>query len=137
MPLTRYLRGRGAGVTGLQLAQAVSFARVVSRGLINAMSAFDVVLTPTLAQQPVPVGYFSAGGDPAVDFERQKAFTPYTAIFNVTGQPAISVPLHWTSAGLPVGIQLIGRPYDEVTLISLAAQLEQARPWLGRRPEMW
>ena len=49
----------------------------------------------------------------------------------------MSVPLHWNEAGLPIGVQLVGRPYDEVTLISLAAQLEQARPWLGRHPEMW
>jgi len=136
-PLTRYLRERGAQRTGLDLAGAVSFGRLLARGAINATSAYDVLLTPTLAQPPVPVGYFTEGGDPAVDFERQKAFTPFTAIFNLTGQPAVSLPLHWTSAGLPIGVQLVGRPYDEVTLISLAAQLEQARPWLGRRPEVW
>ena len=136
-PLTRYLRERGARVSGIELANAVSFARIIARGAIASASAYDVLLSPTLAMPPVPVGHFTDGDDPVQNFERQKAFTPFTALFNVTGQPAISVPLHWTSAGLPIGIQLIGRPYDEVTLISLAAQLEQARPWLGRRPELW
>ncbi|MFM8773105.1 MAG: amidase family protein, partial [Actinomycetota bacterium] len=137
MPLTRYLRERGAKVSGLELAGAVSFARIISRGAIAASAAYDVLLTPTHAKPPVPVGYFTDGGDPATDFARQKAFTPFTALFNVTGQPAISLPLHWTAEGLPIGVQLVGRPYDEPTLISLAAQLEQAKPWLGRHPEIW
>ena len=136
-PLTRYLRDRGAKASGIDLAGAVSFARVLARGAINATAAYDVLLTPTLAKPPVPVGYFTEGGDSAENFERQKAFTPFTAIFNLTGQPAISLPLHWNAEGLPIGIQLVGRPYDEPTLIALAAQLEQARPWLGRHPEMW
>ena len=136
-PLTRYLRERGARVSGIELAGAVSFARIISRGVIASAAAYDVLLSPTLALPPVPVGHFTEGGDPVVNFERQKEFTPFTALFNVTGQPAISMPLHWTDAGLPIGVQLIGRPYDEVTLISLAAQLEAARPWLGRRPEIW
>ena len=136
-PLTRYLRERGAQVSGIELAQAVSFCRLASRGAIASAAAYDVLLTPTLALPPVPVGYFTAGDDPRVNFERQKAFTPFTAPFNMTGQPAISMPLHWTEAGLPIGVQLIGRPYDEATLISLAAQLEAARPWLGRRPDVW
>jgi amidase len=136
-PLTRYLRERGAQASGLDLAGAVSFARVLARGAINATAAYDVMLTPTLAKPPVPVGYFTEGGDPAEDFARQKGFTPFTAIFNLTGQPAMSLPLYWNEAGLPIGVQLVGRPYDEPTLISLAAQLEQARPWLGRHPEIW
>jgi amidase len=109
----------------------------MARGSIIATEAYDVILTPTLAQPPVPLGYFTAGGDPAEDFERQKAFTPFTALFNLTGQPAMSLPLHWSADGLPIGIQLVGRPYDELTLIALGAQLEQARPWLGRHPEVW
>lgn len=136
-PLTRHLRERGSRLSGLDLAGAVSFARVLARGAINATSAYDVMLTPGLALPPVPVGHFTDGGDPAVNFERQKAFTPFTAIFNLTGQPAVSLPLHWNSEGLPIGVQIVGRPYDEMTLISLAAQLEQARPWLGRHPDLW
>ena len=136
-PLTRHMRERGSRLSGLDLAGAVSFARVLARGAINATSAYDVMLTPGLALPPVPVGYFTEGGDSAVNFERQKAFTPFTSVFNLTGQPAMSLPLHWNAEGLPIGVQIVGRPYDEMTLISLAAQLEQARPWLGRHPDLW
>jgi amidase len=97
----------------------------------------DAVLTPTLAQLPAPVGGLRDDDDPAADFEAQKRFTPFTAPYNVTGQPAVSLPLHWTEDGLPVGVQLVGRANDEATLIQLAAQLETARPWADRRPVGW
>ncbi|MGZ4340405.1 MAG: amidase family protein, partial [Gaiellaceae bacterium] len=61
-------------------------------------------------------------------------FTPFTPLVNVTGQPALSLPLHWSEDGLPIGVQLIGRPFAEATLLRVAAQLEQARPWADRRP---
>jgi amidase len=86
---------------------------------------------------PRPVGWFTADGDPAADFERQKRFTPYTAMYNTTGQPSISLPLTHSSAGLPIGIMLSGRPGAEAVLLALAAQLETARPWRERRPEIW
>ena len=136
-PLTRYLRERGAQVSGIQLAQAVSMARLVARAAISASASYDVVLTPTLAQPPAPVGGLRDDDDPAADFEAQKRFTPFTAPYNVTGQPAITLPLHWNDAGLPIGVQLVGRPRDEATLVRVAAQLEAARPWHGRRPPLW
>lgn len=137
LPLTRWLRGRGAEVTGIELASTVSLMRLASRGAIQATAAYDAVLTPTLAQPPAPVGGLRDDADPAQDFRRQKEFTPFTAPYNVSGQPAITLPLHWNDDGLPIGVQLVGRPYDEVTLISLAAQLEAAAPWHGRRPALW
>jgi amidase len=104
---------------------------------VLAHAQFDVVLTPTLAQPPRPVGWFNGAPDPAADFERQKRFTPFTALYNVTGQPAVNVPLHWSDDGLPIGVQLAGRPGAETTLIALAGQLEATRPWAHRRPPTW
>ena len=75
--------------------------------------------------------------DPALDFERNKEFTPFTALFNLTGQPAVSLPMHWTPSGLPVGVMLAGRPAGEAGLLSLAAQLEEAAPWADRHPAGW
>jgi amidase len=137
MPLTRWLRDRGSTVTGPEFAMALGTLQMLCRAGIVALAEFDALLTPTLAQLPAPVGWFTGGGDPADDFERQKRFTPYTATINMTGQPAVSVPLHWTGDGLPVGVMLVGRPAGEATLIALSAQLEAARPWQQRHPDRW
>jgi amidase len=96
----------------------------------------DVLLTPALALPPVPIGWTfeETDGDPQLAFARQLLFTPFSAVFNVTGQPAVSVPLYWSGDGLPIGVQLVGKPFAEATLFRLAAQLEQARPWIDRRP---
>ena len=137
MPLTRWLRGRGAQISGPQYLAAVANLQLVSRQAIAATAGYDVVLTPTVALPPRPVGWFTEAGDPAADFERQKSFTPFTAVYNVTGQPAVNVPLHWNDHGHPIGVMLVGQPAGEATLISLSAQLEAARPWQHRHPAMW
>jgi amidase len=109
----------------------------ISRGIIAVWETYDVVLTPALAQRPLRIGELDpCSDDPWDDFRRSGLFTPYTAIFNVSGQPAISVPLFHGDDGLPTAVQLAGRPADEATLLSLAAQLEAARPWADRRPEL-
>ena len=136
LPITRYLRDKGLEVRAPELVFAQAYLQVVTRTALEALNAYDAVLSPTLASPPVPVGYFDEV-DPSENFERQKRFTPYTALYNVSGQPAVSVPLHWTADGLPIGIMLAGRMGDEATLISLSAQLEAARPWRGRHPAMW
>jgi amidase len=100
---------------------------------LPAIASYDVILHPTLAQPPVPIGHFD-DVSPEENFERQKLFTPFTALYNVSGQPAVNVPLHWSDDGLPIGVMLAGRMGDEATLISLSAQLEQARPWKDRHP---
>ena len=97
----------------------------------------DVVLTPTLADVPAEIGAIRDDADPAADFEAQKRFTPYTSPYNMTGQPAVSLPLHWTEDGLPVGIQLVGRPMEEALVLRVAAQVERAHPWAHRHPEVW
>jgi amidase len=136
LPLTRWLRERGARWSGVEVARAVATTRNLARSAIQATAGFDVIITPTLAQPPALIGSIRNDADPAADFEAQKAFTPFTASYNITGQPALSLPLHRNDSGLPIGVQLIGRPRDEVTLLALAGQLERARPWLGWTPDL-
>ncbi len=135
-PLTRYLRDRGKALSAPELIFAQAYLQAVTRMALPPLSAYDAILTPTLALPPVPVGYFEEV-TPAENFERQKRFTPFTAVYNVSGQPAVNLPLHWNAEGLPIGVMLAGRMGEEATLISLSAQLEQARPWAHRRPPGW
>ncbi len=109
----------------------------ISRGIVALWESHDVVMTPALAERPVPIGEIdSCSDDPWDDFRRSGRFTPYTALYNVTGQPAMSVPLFHGDDGLPTAVQIAARPADESTLLSLAAQLETAHPWADRRPEL-
>ena len=110
---------------------------VFTRAIVALWNDYDVVVTPALAQRPVRIGEIDAcSAEPWDDFRRSGQFTPYTAIFNVTGQPAISLPLFHGEDGLPLCVQLAGRPAGEAELLSLAAQLEAARPWAQRRPAL-
>ena len=114
---------------------ALTMLQSLTRVVIEATSRFDAVLLPGLAARPVRIGELDADGpDPADTFRRSGVFTPFTALANVTGQPAISIPLAHGDDGLPVSVQLVGRPADEATLLTLSAQLEAARPWADRRP---
>ena len=113
--------------------------RSLTRRTVESTYAYDAVLTPTLAALPAPVGGLRDDADPAADFEAQKRFTPFTSPYNISGQPAVSLPLGWPEvdgAELPVGVQLVGRPGEEALLVSLAAQLEAAAPWAHRRPPL-
>jgi amidase len=92
---------------------------------------YDILLTPTCAEPPPELGDLIR---PETNGARLLPFAIFTAPFNVTGQPAMSVPLHWTASGLPVGVQLVGAPYREDVLFRVAAQLEATRPWAERRP---
>ncbi|WP_395657429.1 amidase [Nocardioides sp.] len=136
-PLTRWLAERGRAVSGPEFGLAIGAMRRYAAGALEALAPYDVVLTPTLATPPLPVGAMRDDADPAADFEAQKAFTPWTSAWNVTGSPAVSLPLHWTDGGLPVGVMLAARPAEEELLLSLAAQVEAAAPWAHRRPPGW
>ena len=116
----------------------LAFARLqaLAREVVSFFGAYDLVLTPTLALPPVPVDW-NAEADPWTQFRESIRFTPFTPVVNVTGQPAASLPLHWSEEGLPVGVQLIGRPAGEATILRVSAQLEQARPWAHRHPPVW
>jgi Asp-tRNA(Asn)/Glu-tRNA(Gln) amidotransferase A subunit family amidase len=107
----------------------------ISREIAIFFQTYDVLLTPTLAEPPLRLGVLDMMSEDLEAYnERLWRFTPFTYPFNVTGQPAMSVPLSWNEAGLPIGIHFVGRYGDEATLFRLAAQLEQARPWADRRP---
>ena len=136
LPLTSYLRGKGLELRAADLMLAQAYLQAVMRPGLAALNDYDAVLTPTLASPPVPVGYFDEV-EPAENFERQKRFTPWTALYNVSGQPAVNLPLYWNAEGLPIGVMLAGRIGDEATLISLSAQVEAARPWKDRHPPIW
>jgi amidase len=136
-PLSWTIWNRIRERTALDYMLARTQLSAVSRGIVALWSDFDVVMTPALAQRPVRIGDIDAcSDDPWEDFRRSGRFTPYTAVFNVTGQPAISLPLFHGEDGLPLGVQIAGRPADEATLLSLAGQLEAVRPWADRRPEL-
>ncbi|MEZ4452821.1 MAG: amidase [Nannocystaceae bacterium] len=146
----------GRSLRASDLATALNELQSAARGIGRFFAGVDVLMTPTLAAPPVALGTLLPHGHEerllkafgrlraggllrrlgALEEAASKSFrfTPYTPLFNVTGQPAMSVPLHWTAAGLPVGIQFVGRFGDEATLFRLAAQLEEAQPWAGRRP---
>ncbi|MGY2078536.1 amidase [Modestobacter sp. SYSU DS0657] len=140
-PLTRFLRERGLALSARDAMEAMFTLRVFARRFVQATSGFDVLLAPVCTLPPRPVGWFDGpadGLDPGeADFERQKRYAAFPAVYNVTGQPALSVPLWWTPEGLPIGTMLVGRPAEETTLLSLAAQLEEARPWAHRHPATW
>lgn len=136
-PLTRWLRSIGRAMSFEEVMAEVDLMAATGRAMVAATAHLDAVLTPTLADLPSLVGSLRDDDDPAADFEAQKHFTPFTSPYNISGQPAVSLPLHWTADGLPVGVQLVGQPMGEAALLRLAAQIERARPWAHRHPEVW
>jgi amidase len=137
-PINRALAQDAVATSSPAVTESVYRLQAETRRLIGFWSDVDILLTPTLALPPVPIGFTfeDTDGDPHAAFTRQFLFTPFTALFNVSGQPAMSLPLHWNDAGLPIGVQFVGRPFAEATLVRLAAQIEQARPWAGYRPPL-
>lgn len=136
-PLTRWLGDRGRALSAPEFGLAIGAMRRHAAAALEALAPFDAVLTPTLAVPPLPVGAMRDDEHPERDFAAQKAFTPWTSAWNVTGMPAVSLPLHWTPDGLPVGVMLASRPAEDALLLSLAAQVEAAAPWHHRRPPGW
>jgi amidase len=119
------------------LLTSIAHQNVVSRQVGVWFEKYDLHLSPTLARPPAPLGEINQNRSGCSPIEwTQQVFTycPFTPLYNTTGQPAISLPLHWTDGGLPVGVQLVARFGDESSLIRIAAQLEEARPWSSRRP---
>ena len=138
-PLTWAMYERSRTLNVLDHLTAQSRLESVARTLISWMLAqpLDVLLTPALAARPLRTGeVHGRGPDPFGNYRRSGAFTPYTAMINVTGQPAVSLPLFQGDDGLPLAVQLIAQPAREDVLLALAAQLEAALPWADRAPDL-
>lgn len=136
---SRALLEHGRGMSAVQLAAALGVVNAVSRKLGRFFTGCDVWLTPVLAAPPLPLGVLNADeeGVDAVQWIRKLMdVAPFCAMFNASGQPAMSMPLHWSARGLPIGVQFAGRFAEENTLLALAGQIERARPWSGQAPPL-
>jgi amidase len=138
MPFTLTLRTIAEGVSGQKLARALTaFQTMTSRLTSSLFTRHDVVLSPTLATPPPKIGELRDDGNQDVEFNSQASFMPFTPLYNPVGLPSVSVPSLWNTHGLPIGVMLSGRHGSEGTLISVAAQIEAARPWANRKPDLW
>jgi len=126
-------RRAGKQLGAVQYLQSRAWLGMWTRRMAEWWNSYDLLLTPTVGAPPPELGWFTADG-PEQEEVRIASFMPYTAQFNMTGQPAVSLPLHWTPGGLPVGVQLVAAYGREDLLVRVASQLEQAAPWSDRRP---
>ncbi|MGB5950490.1 MAG: amidase [Parvibaculum sp.] len=136
--LTWGLYRAGKEITAVQYQMAIAQIQIMSRQVARFMESYDAWLTPTLGAPPLKLGTIDIHErDPQKAFAPIIDYVPFTALENATGQPAISLPLHWSADGLPVGMMFAGRFGEEATLLRLAAQLEEAQPWKDRHPKIW
>lgn len=134
-PLTWDTALMGRDITGAQYADAVYTVQTITRQAAAFFGRFDVLILSTLGREPVPLGYLAPSAENLPNYgPRISEFMPNTQLFNGTGQPAMSAPLHVAPSGMPVGVQFIARAGEEGLLFRLGAQLETARPWANRRP---
>ena len=137
MKLRIHLVGFAEQRNAMDYVQATRTIHAVGRALARHMERYDVVLSPTMATAPKPLGDLSLSNpDMAARARSVLETVGFTQLANAAGVPAMSVPLWWNAEGLPIGVQFMGRANDEATLFRLAGQLEQARPWFRRRPEL-
>jgi amidase len=133
-PMNAAFAERAEATSSVHYVKAYVALQQEARAFAEFCAGFDVVLTPTLALPPVPIGWVREPSDPWQQYLRAGEFTPFTPAVNVAGLPAASVPFAWTDDGLPLGVHLVGQAGGEAVLLRLASQLEQARPWLDRLP---
>jgi len=127
--------GRNANV--VTYSRAIANAHQIGLAMAKFQQAYDVILSPTLGKPPVPLGVLSLSPESMQAYIKEvNEFSPYARLYNMTGQPSMSVPLHWSPDGLPIGVMFSARFGDEATLFRLAAQLEKAKPWAKRKPPM-
>ena len=127
---------RGLKVNGIEYIEAIAAVHAAGRKMGAFLTKYDVILSTTLAGPPPKLGYFDQNGDVQTFTERVTEYLSVTPLHNATGTPAMSVPLHWTADGLPVGVHFAGRYGEEATLLALAAELETAQPWFDRVPAL-
>jgi len=133
-PITWQRLQRGRKVTALDYAKARQAFHLAARAVAEFQRRYPVILSPTMASPPARIGVLALTNDIGAFNQEATGASAFTMLYNGTGQPAMSVPLHWSAQGLPVGVMFAGRFGDEATLYRLAAQLEAARPWKERRP---
>jgi amidase len=134
-PLSQAIRERSLQTSSVAYLGAIAQLQALARGLVAFFARYDLLLTPALGERPLAIGECTGlGEDPWRDLARSGRFTPFTALFNVTGQPAITVPVGFGEDHLPTSVQLVGKPLGEDTLLQVAAQMEAARPWAQHRP---
>jgi len=137
-PLTWASLKGGRRPTGAEVMWEQQQLRMLARGVMALFEEVDVYLTPVMGTPPPPIGYLDPVAVAPRDIGRRNGEVfPFAAPFNMTGQPSISLPLAWSSNGLPIGMMFTGRYADEATLFRLAAQLEKEAPWKDRRPGIW
>ena len=117
------------------MAARSAYTSASERTVLGRRTGHDLLITPTVGAPPPELGWFTAAG-PEQEGARIAGFIPYTAQFNMPGQPAVSLPLHWTASGLPVGVQMVAGYGREDLLVRVASQLEQAAPWADRHPAL-
>lgn len=136
-PVTWAMAQQGRNVSSIAYSRAIGAIHQVGLAMAKFQQAYDVILNPTLGKPPVPLGLLSLSPKDMQEFTKEIGeFSPFTAVYNVTGQPSMSAPLHWTPDDLPVGVMFSARFGDEAMLFRLASQLEKAKPWAGRRPKI-
>jgi amidase len=134
-PRNAAYRQAGRQLSAAAYLQSRAWIGMWARRMADWWTGHDLLLTPTLGAPPPELGWFTAEG-PEEEGNRIASFIPYTPQFNMTGQPAVSLPLHWTPGGLPVGVQLVAAYGREDLLVRIASQLEQAAPWSQRHPDV-
>lgn len=137
-PVNAALRQQALDTSSVDYVKSVLALQIGTRQVVASWGRdFDLLLTPTLATPPPAIGaLFENNTDPIEPLLRAADVAPFTPLFNSTGQPAISLPMHWNQDGLPIGVQLVGAPWGEATLLRVAAQLEEAAPWADKHPPL-
>ncbi|MDO8432038.1 MAG: amidase [Candidatus Binatus sp.] len=129
----------GKARTATELISSMGHGNTLSRLTGAFFQKYDLHVTPTIARPPAAHGEINQNREAMTAMEWTRhvfAYCPFTPLFNSTGQPAISLPLYWSAAGLPIGVQFAGRFGDEASLLRIASQLEQARPWAAKKPPL-